>query len=275
MVANALKKPRLIYQVVIERKPYFRRFRLSMFGFLAAAGAVYALNEAYNRRLADLNLLNIGWLVAVVLAGLLFIRAVTSLVRGLSSRNELLRIFDRGLSWERNGTKIKYGWDKLVTFREGGRGIYIRNRPLVQWGAHTLSMDDGQVLRITPRYGNLRKMSAAIRPFAADITGSEMGRTLREEQPIQIHPRLTVWPGGVQIGKREIPWTIMDVRLKNGRLAVRAKDEKGRFKVVRTFPGHTVDNLGGFVELATATIRNYQPERFKKKPTPSNDPFTL
>lgn len=264
-VAHALQKPRLVYQVVVERKPFFRRFRLSMFGFLAGAGAVFALNEAYNRRLADLTLLNIGWLVAVLVTGLLFVHAVINLVRGLTRQNETLRIFDRGLSWERSGTKQQYGWNKLVSFREGGRGLYVRNRPLVQWGAHTLTMDDGQVFSITPRYGNLRKITAAIRPFAADITGSEMGRTLREEQPVQIHPKLIVWPGGVQVGKREIPWTDADVRLKNGRLTIRARDGKGHFKIVRTFQSHTIDNLGGFVELATATIRNYQPERFKKK----------
>ncbi len=266
MSARSLKKPKLIYEVVVERKPYFRRFRLAMIGFLAGAGAVFALNEAYARQVADTNLLNIGWLVAVVVSGLLFLHAVINLVRGWTRRNETLRFFNQGIVWTQEAATERYGWSKLATLREGGRGLYVGKSPLVQWGAHTLTMDDGRVFRITPRYGNLREIGAVMRPYAARVTGMNMGRTLREEEPVQIHPRLIVWPGGVQVGKREIPWTDMDVRLKNGRLTIRAKDGK-RFKVVRTFPAHTVDNMGGFVELATTTIRNYQPERFKKKPS--------
>lgn len=271
-VARALQKPKLILQAVVERKPYFRRFRLSMIGFLAALGALYALNEVWKRDLIDEWIVNVGWLVAVVVAGLLFLHAVVNLMRGLTRHPEALRFYDKGFAWVRNGQQHRYAWSKIRTFREGGRGLYLGRRPLVQWGAHTLTMVDGQTFRITPRYGDLRRVAAAIRPYAAEVTGTRMGRLLRQgkdkPRPVRLHPRLTIWPGGVEIGKREIPWSALDVRVQNRRLAIRAKDAKGRFKIVKRYPVHTVDNLGGFVELATSTIRNHQPERFPKKSEP-------
>jgi hypothetical protein len=266
--ARSLQKPRLVYQVVIERKPYLRRFRLSMFGFLAGVGAVFALTEASTRQLANPTLLNAGWLLAVIVAGLLFAHAVVNLARSLNRRDETLRVFDQGLSWTQNGEKQQLGWGRVQIFRESGRGLYISNRPLLQWGAHTLTLTDGQVLRLTPRYGNLRRLAAAIRPFVAEVTGAEMARALRDGDSVQLHPRLIVRPDGVQLGKKGIHWEDLDVRLKKGRLTLRGRTTDGRFKKIRTFPLHTVDNLGGFVELAATTIRNYQPERFKKKPVP-------
>jgi hypothetical protein len=41
------------------------------------------------------------------------------------------------------------------------------------------------------------------------------------------------------------------------------KNAKGRFRAVRRLNG--VDNLRGFMELATSTMSNYQPERFNIK----------
>ncbi|MBZ0286996.1 MAG: hypothetical protein K8I30_05235, partial [Anaerolineae bacterium] len=122
MPAKALRDPKLIHQVVVARKPYFRRFRLSMIGFIGALGALFALNEVWKRNLVDERIVNVGWLVAVVVAGLLFLHAVINLARGLTRRPESIRIFDQGFTWLRDGTQRKYSWGKLLIFREGGRG---------------------------------------------------------------------------------------------------------------------------------------------------------
>jgi hypothetical protein len=92
-----------------------------------------------------------------------------------------------------------------------------------------------------------------------------MGRILREEKPVKIHPRLTVWPGGVEVGRQEIPWSELDVRLKGSQLIIRRKNRSGKFRTVRRYNARKVDNVGGFMELVSATIPNYQRERFEKR----------
>ena len=256
-LSQVMGKPKLLFEITVERRPHRRRFRLALIVLIASVVALYALSEAKKRGLADNNLLDIGWLAALFIIALAGIRAVLSLVRQRRRRDEQIRFFDQGIAWERNGEKHRYNWHKLRTFREGGRGLYMGKRPLLQWGAITLTMTDNRVYKLYPWHGDLRQYVKIIRPYAAEYTGIHMGQRLRQEKPIRLHRRLTVWPGGLQIGKNELPWRVLNVNVKGNKLIIRAK-EKGRVRTVGRYDIRSVDNLGGFVELATVTIRNHR-----------------
>jgi hypothetical protein len=256
------KKPKLLYQVTIERKRYFRRFSLALLVSLTAFLALIALNIIRDQGTADETVLLIGIFVAAVLAAIFFVRAVFSLGRWLGRRNETLRIFDQGFVWIRSGQESKYSWSALNTYREGGHGIYFRDKPLSQWGAHTLKMEDGRVFKVSGIYGDLRKLNGILQRPAARVTGVHMGKALRDEQAVKLNSQLTVWPGGVQVGKQEIHWSDLDVRLKGKQLMIYRKNQKGKFSKVRQFNVRRVDNVGGFMEVATTTIRSHQRERF-------------
>jgi hypothetical protein len=264
---RALKKPKLLFQAVVTKQPYRKRFWFSVLIIAATLGAWYALDMAGKRGLVDMRLTDIGWLAAAAIVALMTVRAFLSLFRIITRKNETLRFFDRGFSWIRGDQKYQYSWAKVDVFREGANGIYLGKRPLVQWGVHTLTMSDGQVFKVTPVYGNLRRFARVVRPYIAEATGVQMARALREYQSVQLHRKLTVWSGGIEIGKREIPWSGLNVGLEKSRLVIQAKDGKGKFKTVKRYNMRKVDNVGGFVELATSTIRNHQRERFEKSRT--------
>jgi hypothetical protein len=256
-VARALRQTKLLYEVTIERKSYRRRFVRLLIILLATGLAWVALGLAAGRGLVDERALWVGQLAAAVIILLVSIRMLINLIRMLARPTERLRIFNKGFTLERGTAKAQYAWAALDTFLESGRGIYVGNRPIIQWGAHTLLMNDKRLIRLVPRYGDFRQIARAIRPYAAEVTGTTMARTLRQEKPVRIHPKLIVWPGGLQVGKDEYAWGALNVAVTGNRLVIRAK-QKGKIRTVRQFDTHTVDNLGGFMELATATIRNHR-----------------
>lgn len=259
----AADKPRLIYGITIRRGRFFKRFLRAVFLVLVVAGAYLALAEAARRGVVDLRLLDIGQMVAILLAGLLAVRGLYNLFLALTRRSESVRFYDKGFVWSRKGQDHKYPWHQLTTYREGSRGIYLLGRwPLAQWGANTLTMADNTVFRFTGRFGDTRPCADAIRRYTAYVTGVRMGRTLRSEQAIKLHPKLIIYPTGIESGKYEIHWSEVDVKFENGRLIIRRLGPDGKFKTVGRYARHGVDNVGGFLELSSTTIRNYQPERF-------------
>ncbi len=263
---RALQKPQLIFRAAVVRRAYWRRARFALLALAAVMLGMVGLRLARDAAAADLALLDLGFVAAVAAAALLSLRAALNLARWWRRRDETLAFFDQGFVWTRAGKQHKYSWGKLAVLREGAGGLYLGRRPLVQWGAHTLTMTDGQVFRVTPLYGDLRRFARAVRPLAAAVTGARIGRTLRQERPVRLHPKLTVWPGGVEAGRREIPWQDLGVGVKRGRLVIRAKGETGRFTTVRRYRISRVDNVGGFLDLAAVTIRTHQPARAARKP---------
>src|SRR5690349_18329134 len=127
------QKPKLLYQVVIERRKFIRRFVWSLLAAVAAIGAGVALNEAAGRGLVDANVVQAGNIVSLVVAVLFGLRALVNLWRGLRQRTETLRIFDKGIILQIPKGEQKIGWSQVVAFREGGNGIYLGKRPVVQW----------------------------------------------------------------------------------------------------------------------------------------------
>jgi hypothetical protein len=259
------EKPRLLYGASVRRRRFFSRFLRAVLIVAAAAGAFWALDEAVRRGLADPAYLLAGQLVAVALGGLAAVRGLYNLWLWLSRRDESIRFYDKGIIWSSGNNQHKYAWHQLMTYREGARGIYLMKWPLVQWDGNRFTMADGSSFVYTGRFGDTRAATEAVRRYAAYVTGVHMGRSLRAEQPVRLHRRLTVYPGGIESGKEEIHWSQADVRLDGGRLVIRRIDERGRARTIRRYRARDVDNVGGFLELTSATIRNHQPERFNRQ----------
>lgn len=252
-------KQQLLYKHEIKRVRYGRAFVRQVLGGAAAAGAYWALQEASNRQLADARLLDVGKLVAILLTGLLAIRAGMFLFYFLTRRNESLKFYTRGFVWSRGDHTFKYPYQELVRYREAWHGVYLRERPLLQWGENTLEMRDGKVFKVKPRHGNMKKFARLFRPYAAYVTGIRMGQALRKGDTVKLHRKLTVYSGGVDIGKEEIHWADMAVLRRGGRIILQAYDEKRRrYRTVKKLPVSKMVNAGGFYDLAQGTIRNHK-----------------
>lgn len=260
-----LDKPKLLLEVEVRRRRYLRRFAWLSLALVAVCGALIALDRAAARDLAGDTVFVVGQIAGLVLVALLLLRALSNLVRGLRTRNETLRFFDRGFSWKRGKTQHKYGWTQLKTFRQGAPSLRLGRWTLLQRGAHVLTMRDGQVFRFTPAHGDMRQFVRLTRPYVMDVTGTTMGRALRSEKSIRLHPQLIIQGAGVVVGKQKIRWSELDVKASERRLVIYRKNASGRFKQVKSYPAHRVDNLAGFVDIAESTIRNHQPERFNIK----------
>lgn len=259
-------KPKQIFSQQVRRGVFLRHAFGLLLLILVVAGAYLALLEA-NRRLAvDTRAVNAGLLVAIILGGLLAVRALYNLWRWLTWRSEALRFFDQGFVWEQGSTSHKYAWHQISTFREGARGVYLFGRwPLVQWGAHTLTMQDGKVFHYTGRFGDTRRFVAAVRRYTTYVTSTHMARALREQQTVHLHPQLIMYPGGLEANDTEIPWNALDVRVQKGWLMVRRRGDNGKFTLVSRYRPHTIDNLGGFLDLAKEIMQTHQPERFRRR----------
>lgn len=258
-------KPRLIYESAVVRGQHRRRLMWFMLLLVVVTAAYWALTEAARRGLVAGIWLDVGRLAAILLGGLLGVRALYHLVNWLARRSEAVRVFDKGIAWTRGGTTHKFGWSQLVSYREGARGIYLAEAfPVLRWGAHTLTFRDGTALRFTHRLGDPRRFAGAVRPLAARATGERIGHMLRQDRPVKLHKDLIVYPGGIASGKTEIPWEDLDVRLSGGQLIIRRKDATGRFVRVRTYARHRVNNVGGFLDVVAGTLTLYQPERTGK-----------
>jgi hypothetical protein len=257
----AQEKPKLFYQVTIERKPFFRRFMWWLMGGVTSIAALGALALAADRQVVDANILTVGQIVAIVVTILAFLRALLNLMAGMRRRNETVRIFDQGFAWKRDDKELRYKWEQVATYREAIHERKILGRKS-QRGALELKMINRREFKIMPLHGDVRHIAKFIRPIIADITGTAMGRALRNEKTVRLHRELALWSGGVKAGQHEIPWAELDVGIKNGMLIIRRKGEDARFKPVKRYAAGEINNLGGFMEIVTTTIPNYQPDRF-------------
>jgi len=260
------EKPNLLYGASVKRGRYFIRFMRALLLLVAVVGAYLALDEAARREgLVDWLALDIGRLVAVVLGGLIAVRGLYNLIMTFVRRGESVRFFDQGFVWNRGKQEYKYAWHQLDKYREGAGGIYLLGRwPLLQWGANRFTMRDGKVFNYNHRFGDTRGCTEVIRRYTSYVTGARMARTLRGEQPVKLNRTLTIFPTGIETRKKDIHWSEADVRMEHRRLVIRQRGKTGRFRVVSRYRPETVDNVGGLLELSAATIRNHQPERFKK-----------
>lgn len=242
-------KPKLLLEVSLNRKPYFRRTWLSVMGVITALMGLWVLNEAENLGALPAGL----WTpltIAVALLGVVFlIRALVNFVRWSRTPDGSLKLYNQGIVRTTGKDTVKYGWGSIKSYREGSRML-------------RLTMQNGGVITIDRRYGDLSKWAAIIRQYAARVTGVYIARAIREEQPVHLHPDLTVWSGGIEVSKKEIPWSEVDARLVKKQLIIYQRAKSGNFQPVRAFKMETVDNIGGFLEVAHSTMKNHQRDRF-------------
>lgn len=248
-MASTKPKTKLLMEATLSRRPFFRRAWLSLLGVIIAIFAIWGLYEASN-----LDKLPYGlWVpitIVIAIGGLLFlIRALVNLVRWYRTKNETLKLFNQGIVRTRGAETEKFGWGALHTYREGSKSL-------------RLTMQDGKVLKIDERYGDLDRWAQYIRRYAAQVTGVLIARAIREERPVVLHPKLTVWPGGVEVDKKEIPWAEVEARLTGKKLVIYQRAKSGNFQKVQQYNMHTVDNVGGFLEVAHSTMKNHQRDRF-------------
>lgn len=262
-----LDNPKLIYAFKVERKPSVRRFMWMLLAFVASVSAWVALDEIIGRgEDVDPRLLDAGQTIAIILAIILGIRALIHLVRAIRTKTQSAQFFDRGFRWQYGKREPnKYSWSQLNTFREGGRVITFFNRPILQFGAHVLTMRDGKRYRFSARHGDMRRFAKVVRPIVADITGTRMAQALRNKKKVRIHADLIIQAGGIVAGKHKIRWSDVDLTTTKTKLTVSKKDKNGQFKSVKTYRIRDLDNLAGFLDIAHSTMRNHQPERFNIK----------
>lgn len=259
---------RLLYQTEVRRGLYIRRCLRMLLGGVASLGAGIALHEAGNRALAAPILIDIGLLAAILLGVWFSIRFIVNLVRSITRRSLIVRVYNKGLLWQQ-GDRISYRWGQVMRFREGARGLYVFNQPIVQWGAHTLTMDDRRALKFKPRYGDARLFVRAVRPYAARATASRMMNTLNEDKPVRLHPRLVVYPGGVAAAKTEIHWSELNAQVKGNRLVIRRVLPGKGARAIRRYPLYRVDNVGGFMEIVAGQSPQNQPDRYREPVEPT------
>lgn len=248
-MASATPKTRLFIESKVSRAPFFRRAWLSLLACIVLIIAIWGLHEAYILDKLSTELWT-GLTIAVAIGGVLFlIRALINIVRWFRTKNETLKLFNKGIVRKRGTETVNFGWGSIHTYREGSRAL-------------RLTMKNGQVLNIDQRYGELDRWASYIRRYAAQVTGVYIARAIREERPVRLHPKLTVWPGGVEVDQKEIPWSEVDARLVGKKLVIYQRAKSGNFQKVRQYNMHTVDNVGGFLEVAHSTMKNHQRDRF-------------
>lgn len=251
-----------IASVTIRRGRFFRKFYMYLLAALAGGGAIYALDRVAGQNLLDLRVLQVGGIIAVMLTVWFGLRSLWNLLRWLMQPSETLQLFNRGIAWSRGNQYYKYGWGQLRTYRDSASGVYPFGRKLLQWGFLRLTMQDGRVLQITPRHGDLRRWSSALRKLVARDLGDDIASQIRGGHEVKLHRRLKVLPNGVEVYNEEIDWADLDVKRRGNKLTLFKKNAKGRFEPVHTFDTRGLDNVEGFLDVVSETLPNYQRERF-------------
>lgn len=257
--------PKLIYEIQVNPKPFRRRFAWSALATVASVGALIALDRAGQRGNIDTRLLLVGQVIGLIVLILFSIRTLQNLWRGITRKNERLRFYDKGFVWKREADEYKYAWSQLQIYRDSSRGLYLGKYPLIQLGAYLLKMQDGKTFRITGAHGDIRAFASAVKRYVSYATGVHLGRALRQDEIITLHPRLKVQSDGIFVGKEGVHWSDTDVNLRHQRLLIRRKEANGKVRKIRSYDTRTVNNVGGFMEVAVSAIQNHQPERFQKR----------
>jgi hypothetical protein len=259
--------PRLMYHAKVTRWRYFRRAFAALIGGLAAGGATFVLTQVLPQGvIVPALVIDIGLLAGIALTAWFALRMVINVLRMITRHSAEIRVYDKGFVWKRGDHAQKYAWRQLISYRESGRGLYLFGRPMLQWGGHELITDDGEIHVFRAGYGSFRTFAAFVRPFADHATSVKMSQALRQNQPVMLHKKLTVYPGGVQAKGVDIAWSEVDAVTDKARktLRIRTRDRVG-WRTVARFKARSVENVGGFIELTRSMQSQFQPQRFRGK----------
>ncbi len=263
-MSTVVEGPRLIYRFEVRRRVHLRRFLWNLLVAVASIGAwaaFFYLTEQRHEALSPL-LLTVGQVLALGAVAVFAVRAAFAFARSLRTQSQSAQFYDRGFRWQRGTDVNQYAWSSVRNFREGHRQLRLGRLILGGWGGHTLEMKDGKVYRFTAMHGNPRIFAHVVRPYITEAVGERMAQALREGKTIRLHPQFVIARAGVQARREKIRWSELDIKIGRGRLLVKRADANGKFRTVARFPLSQINNLGAFLDLASSTIQNHQPERF-------------
>jgi hypothetical protein len=250
---------RLLYATGSRRRLYVRYFLRALLGVLVAVALGIAVTAVVERGQITPLLGNLILLVSLVFGVWFSIRLVIQLVHVFTRRTVTVRLYDKGFVWSAKGRTDKHRWNEIVRYREGVRAFRVFGRPLLEWGAHILTVEDGSEYRFTPAMGDAQAFAEYVRPYAAHVTSLRMGKALRKEQPVKLSDRLVIYPGGVAWKRAEIPWAELRVTVDPGwaQITLRRVQPGVKPKVLARMPTSSLDNAGGFVEIARPQIESF------------------
>lgn len=250
---------RLLYATGARRSLYFRCFLRALLGVLLSIALGLAISNLIERDQHSSLILDIGLMLAFLFGLWFLIRLIVHLVRIFTRRTVSVRLYDKGILWSEKGRMHKHRWTEVVRFREGARALRLFGRPLLEWGAQTLTMEDGSEYRFSPYLGDVEAFALYVRPYAAHVTSLRMGKALRKEQPVKLSEKLVIYPGGVAIRRTEVPWAELRVTVDSSfrRITLRRVQPGVKSKILTRMPVYSLDNAGGFVEIARPQIESF------------------
>lgn len=277
---NALDQaPELVFRGGVQRETYVKRWRWALVAMIAGGGIWYILtlplvsdaikNTAYLPITAQAVILNMGQVIGALVVLFAGGRFAINLVYASRRKTQRMKFYDRGFVWERDGETHKYSWNAVKTVREFPGELKIAGRVVRHTGGVTLKMRDGTVFTFTPIHGNVRDLIRRVSPYYAEEIGIRMGQAIRMGKTIQIHPQIAFAEQGLRIGDKTLSWARVNLDMTDDErdLLINRFDKQGNIKPVVSIPTAEIDNLGGFLEIATTTIENHQRETRYKRST--------
>lgn len=250
---------RLLYATGSRRRLYVRYFLRALLGVLAAAALVLAVSAAAGRGQLPPLFANLTLLTAIVIGVWFVFRLVIQFVHLFTRRTVAVHLYDKGFLWTEKGVTTRHRWSDVVAFREGVRAVRVFGRRWLEWGAQTITVENGRAYRFLPSMGDATAYAQYVRPYAAQVTSLRMGRALNKEQPIKLSDQLVLYPGGVAWKRAEVPWSELRVTVDPdwSEITLRRVRPGVKPKVLARMPVTSLDNAGGFVEIARPMIESH------------------
>lgn len=274
MSVEADAASRVLYAFEWQRRRVLRRAWMTLIFASLLFGLFIALGFWRNIDPDQLLLLSLSRRVAVLVAAMFALRAVFNLGRAMFRHTQIAQFSREGFAWQVDNDIHRYPWEQLRAYRKGARIWRVFRLPVRRFGQHRLTMNDGRAFVLHHGMTSPELFERAMDPIIDALMGEKIANTLRAGGNVRLHKHLFLTKNGVVVlkgGKKiGIKWSSADIRQMGGQLGIYAAGKNGKFKLVRRFPVHTVDNLGGFLELADATLSSHQPERFNLKTVGQN-----
>jgi hypothetical protein len=250
---------RLLYATGSRRRLYVRYVLRALLGVLAAVALALAVTAVAERQQMAPLYSNLILLIAIIFGAWFAIRLTVQLVHVFTRRTISVRLYDKGFVWSEKGRVSKHRWNEVVRFREGARAFRLFGRPVLEWGAHILTTEDGSEYRFSPAMGDATAFAQYVRPYAAHITSLRLSKALNREQPVKLSGQLVIYPGGVAWKRAEVPWRELRVTVDPAwkQITLRRVQPGLKAKVLARLPTHSLDNAGGFVEVARPQIESF------------------
>lgn len=259
---------RVLYQFDWERRYALRRAWVTVIIAGLLVGLFVGLGLWRDLEFEQAPLVNLSRMVAFFIAAMFAVRAVFNLGRAMFRRTQKAHFSREGFAWQVDKEVSRYRWTQLKAYRKGARTWRLGRIPIRKFGQHRLTMNDGKTFVLHHAITSPEAFERVLDPIINAVMGEKIANTLRSDQAVKLHPKLIVTKNGVVVlkgGKKiGLKWSNVNLLHQRGKLIVQTLGKNGKFKTVQGFADHTIDNLGGFLELAETTIANHQPNRYHR-----------